>query len=87
MNTAEHSVAPEEVMAFLDGELSAADARAMAQHLAQCTECALVAEELRGTSRTLSQWSVPAVPHGVEEVVESKGAEARGWTDFSAAAS
>lgn len=82
MNTAEHSVAPEEVMAFLDGELSAADARAMAQHLAQCTECALVVEELRGTSQTLSQWSVPTVPHGVKEVVESKAAEARGWRIF-----
>lgn len=72
MNTAEHSVAPEEVMAFLDGELSAADARAMAVHLAQCTECALVVEELRGTSRTLSQWGVPAVPGAVEEVVSGK---------------
>ncbi len=83
MNTAEHSVAPEEVMAFLDGELSAADARVMAQHLEQCAECALVAEELRGTSLTLSRWSVPAVPHGVEDVVESKAAGARGWRIFS----
>ena len=33
MTTMEHSVAPEDVMALLDGELSVAEARAVSAHL------------------------------------------------------
>ncbi len=55
MNTVVHPIAPEEVMAWLDGELSEADARAvLCTHLEQCVECARVADEFRATSRSLS---------------------------------
>ncbi len=68
MNTT-HSVAPEEVMAFLDGELSAALARAISNHLEQCAECVAVAEQFRNTSQSLSHWSVPAVPPKLEQPI------------------
>ena len=67
--TTEHSVAPEDVMALLDGELSAADARVVQAHLEECDECRGLAERLRGTSESLSQWSVRAVPRAVEKAV------------------
>jgi anti-sigma factor RsiW len=71
MNTtaAVHPVAPEEIMAFLDGELSAAHAQAVAIHLDGCPECKGLAEQFRGLSRSLSQWSVPTVPLKLEEAV------------------
>jgi hypothetical protein len=83
MNTLEHTMAPEDVMAFVDGELSVVDARVVREHLEHCAECALLAEQLRGTSEMLERWEVPAVPRGVEEVVSSKAGEPRGWRFFS----
>ena len=68
----EHSVAPEEVMAFLDGELSARDARAVSDHLEQCAECTALAQQLRSTSASLSEWTVLAAPARLEEA-------AKGW--------
>jgi anti-sigma factor RsiW len=58
MNTT-HPVAREEVMAFLDGELSAAEAQAISAHLNHCVECTGVVEQFRDTSQSLSRWSVP----------------------------
>ena len=69
MNTAIHPVAPEEVMAFLDGELAPAEAQAVSAHLNSCSECASLAERLRSTSESLAQWSVPPVPSSLEEPV------------------
>ena len=50
MTTTTHSVAPEEIMAFLDGELSASEAQTVSAHLKDCAQCALVAEQFRATS-------------------------------------
>jgi hypothetical protein len=69
MNTA-HPVAPEEVMALLDGELSAAAAQAISAHLDQCAECTGVAAQFRDTSRSLSRWSVPTAPAKLEQPVK-----------------
>jgi len=79
MNALEHAVAPEDVMALVEGELSAADARAVREHLEHCAECALLAEQLRGTSEMLERWVVSAVPRVVEEVVASKADGMNGW--------
>jgi Domain of unknown function (DUF4349)/Putative zinc-finger len=70
MSTSTHSIAPEEVMAFLDGELSEAGAQAVSSHLQQCAECNAIAEKFRGTSRSLAQWSVPAAPKAMEGSVK-----------------
>ena len=69
MNTSTHPVAPEEVMAFLDGELSAADAQAVSTHIDHCAECNAIAEGFRGTSRSLSTWKVAPVAARLEKSV------------------
>ena len=70
MSTTTHSVVPEEIMAFLDGELSEADAQAVSSHLQQCAQCDAIAEKIRGTCHSLTQWSVPAAPKTLEESVK-----------------
>ncbi|MGB2604992.1 MAG: DUF4349 domain-containing protein [Candidatus Sulfotelmatobacter sp.] len=69
MNITAHPVAPEKVMAFLDGELSGPDANAVSTHVECCTECTNLAEQLRSTSMSLSAWKVPVVPTKLEESV------------------
>src|ERR1700746_701446 len=69
MTTTGHSVAPEEIMAFLDGELSASEAQAVSAHLKACAQCAMVAEQFRATSEMLSRWDVEAVPGTLEDGV------------------
>jgi anti-sigma factor RsiW len=76
MTFATHSVAPEEIMAFLDGELSAVEAQTMSAHLKDCAQCALVAEQFRATSEMLSRWEVEAVPAVLEESVKKFSAKA-----------
>lgn len=63
---APHGVAPEEVMAYLDGELGTEDAVAMAAHLRECAQCAALAEELGGVSRELRSWTVEEAPARLE---------------------
>ncbi len=76
MTKTDYCVSAEEVMALLDGELAAADARGVMEHVKQCGECARVMEQMRGTAELLSQWSVPAVSRAVEERVLERAAEA-----------
>lgn len=66
MNSTTHPVAREELMAFLDGELSAAGAQAVSAHLEHCGECSSLAGEFRVRSQLLSQWNVEAVPQKLE---------------------
>jgi anti-sigma factor RsiW len=75
MTTTAHSVAPEDIMAFLDGELSASEARAVSAHVKDCAQCAMVAEQFRATSRLLSRWDVPAVSVELEDTVRSSAAK------------
>jgi hypothetical protein len=74
MNTAIHPVAPEEVMAFLDGELAPAEAQAVSAHLDHCAECAGLADKFRATSESLGQWTVPPAPSSLQEAVMSEAA-------------
>jgi Domain of unknown function (DUF4349)/Putative zinc-finger len=53
-----HPVEPEELMAYLDGELEAARASLVVAHLEQCADCAALAGDLRGLSRELTGWEV-----------------------------
>jgi hypothetical protein len=75
MSTTAHPVAPEEVMAFLDGELSAADAQAISAHLDRCAECSALAAQFRSTSGSLSDWNVQAVPAKLEDSVRDLAAK------------
>jgi anti-sigma factor RsiW len=76
MTTTTHSVAPEEIMALLDGELSAVEAQAVSAHLKDCAQCAMVAEQFRATSRMLSRWDVETVPAALEDSVRKHAAKA-----------
>ena len=71
MNTAIHSVAPEDVMALLDGELSTAEAAQVSQHIDQCAECAELRDRLRGISQSLAEWTVPPTPPALDQTVEA----------------
>lgn len=75
MNIGAHTVAPEEIMAFLDGELAndEAQAHALEAHIEQCDECRNVAEKLRATSQSLSAWTVPAIPKSLDYAISAMG--------------
>ncbi|HEV3332809.1 MAG TPA: DUF4349 domain-containing protein [Bryobacteraceae bacterium] len=66
-----HPIEPEELMAYLDGELSSPRASEAAQHLAHCRECQTVAAEIQSVSRRLLEWQVEEVPPGVESAVSA----------------
>jgi hypothetical protein len=58
MNIAKHEFLPEEVMAFLDGELSSERSALLAAHIESCPDCSAVAEKLRSVAQTLANWKV-----------------------------
>jgi len=67
MNSSTHPYEQEEVMAYLDGELSADRASGVAAHLRECAECAELAEQMRGVSVHLTNWSVEPAPASLTE--------------------
>ena len=67
MERTTHPFSPEEVMAYLDGELSPERAAATAAHLEHCSECRAVAGDLRGVARQLATWRVDAAPEALCE--------------------
>jgi len=69
MNTTTHPVAPEEVMAFVDGDLAAERAEFVSSHVGQCEECQKVEESLRNSSLSLASWTVTPVPSAVADQV------------------
>ncbi|HEY2861663.1 MAG TPA: DUF4349 domain-containing protein [Terracidiphilus sp.] len=69
MNTLTHTVAPEEIMALLDGELTGAEAGKVTAHIDECSECAALRDELRGTSEALRAWTIPAASAEMEQAV------------------
>jgi hypothetical protein len=69
MSTTPHPIAPEEIMAHLDGELSPARAQSVSAHIASCASCQDVLTSLRTTSQSLSNWIMGSVPAGLENHV------------------
>jgi anti-sigma factor RsiW len=53
-----HPIEPEELMAYLDGELAGDRATATANHLGECAECQALVAELRSVSHSLKTWKV-----------------------------
>ena len=53
-----HPVEPEELMAYLDGELTAVRATAVAEHLERCRECQILRAEFQSMSQSLATWEV-----------------------------
>jgi type IV pilus assembly protein PilA len=66
MSTTTHPFTPEEIMAFVDGELSADRAQSLSDHIDQCAECSVLATELRGLSRQMTSWKVEIVPESLD---------------------
>ncbi len=71
MNSSTHPYEQEEVMAYLDGELSADRAAGVASHLRECAECAALAEQMREVSSQLTNWSVEAAPATLTKNLEA----------------
>jgi hypothetical protein len=66
-----HPVEQEDLMAYLDGELSTDRAAATLAHLERCPECQTVASDLRGVSRNLLAWEVEVSSARVAESISS----------------
>lgn len=83
MSSMDHTVVPEEIMAFVDGELSPAEMRSVEAHLRECAECAALAESFRATSAWMARWDVESVP--IQDLnILSDGAQRRARKDTSA---
>jgi hypothetical protein len=88
MSTATHPVTPEELMALLDGELSADRAQSVSAHTESCADCQEVLSSLRSVAQQVSNWHVGAVPHlhlDADVTSAKKSAKTRsirflGWT-------
>jgi len=74
MSVTTHPIAPEEIMALLDGELPADQAQSAAAHIEGCADCRELAASLHSTSQLFSHWIVPA--KSVNSEFESAVAEA-----------
>jgi hypothetical protein len=66
MSTSTHPVAPEEIMALLEGELPGDRMESTAAHMEACAECRELAGTLHGASRLLSNWTIPPQPESFE---------------------
>ena len=62
MSATAHPIAPEEIMAHLDGELSPARAQSVSTHIDSCAACQELVASLRNTSHSLSSWTVAPAP-------------------------
>jgi hypothetical protein len=83
---AQHAFDAEEVMAYLDGELEARRAAALAAHLVSCSECQEVAQGFRALSERMLSFEVEHPPAGINEKViaaleSGKPAKASGAND------
>lgn len=58
MSRQSHTIEPEELMAYLDGELPAERALETASHLEHCRECQKLADDFRRLSREVLEWQV-----------------------------
>ena len=58
MSKSNHLIEPEELMAYLDGELSHDEAATAAKHLEQCRECQAIAADVQSVSRQMMAWQV-----------------------------
>src|SRR5580693_10420207 len=68
---AQHAFEAEEVMAYLDGELEARRAAALAAHLVSCSECQEVAQGFRALSERMLSFEVERPSAGMNETVLS----------------
>jgi hypothetical protein len=82
MSRVNHPIEQEELMAYLDGELSTERAAAAVAHIEQCTECQRLAADLREVSQKLGSWEVgsssPAITRGVVTALDERERKQQG---------
>ena len=64
-----HPFEQEEVMAYLDGEITADRATEIALHLKHCTECQELAVSLRNLSQQFAAWEIESSPARLTEQI------------------
>jgi hypothetical protein len=74
MSTTTHPIAPEEIMAFLDGQLSADRTQSVSAHMEGCSDCRTLAQQLQSTTQSLSSWKVEALSSAIGDRVLSAAA-------------
>lgn len=67
MSKSNHLIEPEELMAYLDGELSHDHVATSATHLEHCRECQAIAADLQSVSRQMMAWEVEPSERGTME--------------------
>jgi Domain of unknown function (DUF4349)/Putative zinc-finger len=60
--SAQHTFEPEEIMAYLDGQLGATEAASVAAHIERCTQCQAIAGQLWRISDRLLNFQVEPCP-------------------------
>jgi hypothetical protein len=71
MSTTPHPIAPEEIMAHLDGELAVDRSQSVSAHIDSCPECRNLSHEFRQTKYNLAAWQVSSLPLAAETRIES----------------
>jgi len=61
MNKIMHPIEPEELMAYLNGELSRDRTAVAAAHVSECAECREIVSELRRVAQALAMWDLGSV--------------------------
>ena len=72
MKSLNHAVSPEDVMAFADGELTAAEAANINQHIEACAECAALLAQMQKSSDALKAWTVPSAPLSLDQAISER---------------
>ncbi len=64
----------------VDQELTEGERGSLDEHLAQCSECAQYAEQIRELERLTAEWEASVMPFDVEQAVLSRArAKPHGW--------
>jgi hypothetical protein len=79
MGQSNHPIEQEELMAYLDGELSTDRAAVTVAHLERCSECQRLAAVFRDVSQNLMAWEVdsstPRIVPAITSALEERGGE------------
>jgi len=82
MNRTTHPIEPEELIAYLDGELSSVRTAVAEGHLSECVECQSVVSDLRSVSQHLKSWNVKttesAMPPAITAALNGRTSGRRG---------
>ena len=79
MKNAEHPFTPEDVQAWVDGEVGGHQADALEAHIAVCAECSNVVSMIRPVSVALTQWQLEPIPSLTAPRLENESGTPRWW--------